>query len=94
MEDRIKKLEEDVASLKARNMRVEGDKAWETSLTRALSIVGITYVVALLAFLAMDAGNPIGNAFIPAIGFALSIQSFPFIKRWWTKRYRKEMHHD
>lgn len=86
MEERLSTLESDVASIKERNARVESDKAWETSLTRAVSIIVVTYVVATIALYGMGDGRPWISALIPTLGFFLSIQSLPFIKRWWLTR--------
>lgn len=86
-EDRTRALEADVAVLKARNARVETDKAWETSWCRILSLTAITYVIAALVMTAIHIQRPWVTALIPAIGFFLSVQTLPFLKRWWMKRY-------
>jgi hypothetical protein len=39
---------DEVGEIKARNRRVELDKAWETSLTRRSIIAAITYAVAVI----------------------------------------------
>lgn len=41
-------------AIEQRNFRVETDKAWETSLTRRLSIVLLTYFTALHFVFAVD----------------------------------------
>lgn len=89
MEDRLAKLEEDVRTIKERNLRVEGSKAWETSATRVLSLVVITYVIAAVALYAIGNDNPLRNALIPAVGFFLSTQSLPFLRRAWIRHYDK-----
>jgi O-antigen/teichoic acid export membrane protein len=86
-EDRTRSLEEDVAALKARNARVEADKAWETSWFRILTLTGITYVIAALVMLTVHLSRPWLSALIPAIGFFISVQSIPMLKRWWIQRY-------
>lgn len=78
MEERIKFIEE-------RNRRVELDKAWEGSLARVSTISIITYVVAICVLYFIEASNPILGAFVPVLGFILSTQSLPFIKKWWMK---------
>ena len=40
-------LERRIQAIEERNKRVEADKAWETSLTRRVSIAVITYFFAL-----------------------------------------------
>jgi len=81
-------LEKEIAELKARNRRVEADKAWETSWMRRLLIVAMTYGVVVLFFYAADLANPFVNAIVPVIGFSLSTLSVPLVKRWWIKRYK------
>lgn len=41
-------LEKEINEIKARNKRVELDKAWETSFTRKICICVLTYVVVVL----------------------------------------------
>lgn len=77
-EERLNKIEE-------RNRKVELDKAWETSLVRILSVGIITYVIAVIALFMIKAPNPFLNALIPTLGFILSTQSLPFIKKLWMK---------
>lgn len=85
----IEALKRDVEEIKKRNLRVEADKAWETSLFRILTIVVITYSIASVALLGIGNDHPFRNALIPTIGFFLSVQSLPFIKRVWIKHYLK-----
>lgn len=76
MEERIKQIEE-------RNKRVEIDKAWEGSFTRIATISVITYLVAVIVLNIIDADNPFLGAFVPVLGFIISTQSLPFIKKLW-----------
>ena len=89
MEDRIKKIEEEIILVKDRNKKVEINKAWEISRIRALSRLGITYVFASIALYVIGANNFLLGAIIPTLGYFLSTQSLPFIKKWWTKNYIK-----
>lgn len=90
MEERIKKLEKEVEIIKERNTRVEADKAWETSYFRILLISAIIYVVAVKVLIFVDSQNYFLNALVPAIGYFISVQSLPFIKKWWiNNRARK-----
>ena len=77
-EERLNKIEE-------RNRKVELDKAWETSFTRVFFISIITYFVALLVLYSLEANKPYLNAIIPVLGFILSTQSIPAIKKYWIK---------
>lgn len=80
-------LEQDIAAIKERNMRVEADKAWETSCLRIISIAVITYVVALVVLYFLGSEKFFLNALIPTIGYLLSTQSLSSIKRWWVRKY-------
>ncbi len=87
MEERIKNLEKEVEEIKERNLRVETDKAWETSYFRVLLISGVIYVIAVKVLYFTGSENYFSNALVPAIGYFLSVQSLPFIKKWWIKNY-------
>jgi hypothetical protein len=81
LETRIKHIEE-------RNKKVEIDKAWETSWTRRIIILVLTYIVIALFFLSAHLPNPFVNPIIPTVGFALSTLSLPYFKKIWVK-YKK-----
>ena len=78
IEERLNKIED-------RNKRVELDKAWEKSFTRILSICIITYLAAFLVLYSIGASESYLSALIPVLGFILSTQSIPFIKKYWVK---------
>ncbi|MDO8518125.1 MAG: hypothetical protein Q7S26_02440 [bacterium] len=80
IEQRLQKIEE-------RNVRVEAEKAWETSVFRVGLIMLVTYVVACGVLFVIGNSNPFRNALIPALGYLLSTQSLPFIKRFWINRH-------
>lgn len=84
--DPLKNLENQINSINERNKKVEADKAWETSKFRVFSICLITYVIASFVLYFIGNQNFLLNAFIPTIGYFLSIQSLPIIKNWWIKR--------
>ncbi|MFA5841581.1 MAG: hypothetical protein WC835_01290 [Candidatus Paceibacterota bacterium] len=86
MEEKIKKIEDEIILLKDRNLRVEADKAWETSIFRVISITVSTYIIAGIALYAIGNEYPLRNALIPALGYFLSTQSLPFLKKRWVKR--------
>lgn len=89
MEEKIKKLEKEVEEIKQRNLRVEADKAWETSYFRVFLISVIIYIIAVKLLYFVGTGNYYLNALVPAIGYFISVQSLPFIKKWWIKNYNK-----
>lgn len=78
----------EIESIKERNLRVENDKLWETSLTRKLIIAVLTYLVIVLFFISANLPNPFVNAIVPTLGFILSTLSLPYFKQIWIK-YRK-----
>ena len=43
LKNKIVNLENQINSIKKRNQKVEGDKAWETSLIRIVLIIFFTY---------------------------------------------------
>lgn len=88
MENEIKEIKKELGAIRERNERVEGDKAWEVSGFRVGSITVGMYIIASAALYAIGNDFPLRNALIPAIGYLLSTQSLPFIKRNWIARYR------
>ena len=83
----VQELEKQIESIKARNMRVEKDKAWETSWTRRIAIAVSTYIVVLLFFLVIHVDRPYLSALVPSIGFLFSTFTIDFLKSWWLKTH-------
>lgn len=79
LEDRITKLE-------ARNRRVEGDKAWETSWARRASIMVLTYLTVVFYMGYVVHINPWINALVPVIGYGFSTLTISRLKSWWLRR--------
>ena len=86
----IESLKKEIGLIKERNVRVETDKAWETSVFRIVSIVIMTYIITAIVFYLIGVNNFLFNAFIPTLGFYLSTQSLPFIKKWWVNNLYKK----
>ncbi len=82
----IEELQKEVEEIKARNKRVEADKAWETSWARRLSILFLTYVVIVIFFFVADLPDPFVSAVVPSIGFLLSTLTIGLVKKWWIKK--------
>jgi hypothetical protein len=82
-------LPPDLESIKARNARVELDKAWETSFTRRLFIATVTYVLAAFYMHMSGLGNPFVGACVPTGGYLLSTLSLPFVKTLWKAKVYK-----
>lgn len=77
----------DIESIKARNRRVEADKAWETSKTRKVIIATATYLTVALFLHLINAPKPWLNAIVPATGFLLSTLTLSVIKERWMKQF-------
>lgn len=91
MEEKIKKLEEKINQIEKRNARVEGDKAWETSIIRIILIIAFTYLFATLYLFVADTTNPFLGAIVPCAGFFLSTLTIKPIKKWFiNKRNNKK----
>ncbi len=78
-------IEAEIEKIKARNQRVEADKAWETGYFRRFIITIGTYLFSYVLFLLIEAPNPQIAALVPAMGFLLSTLTMPFIKETWLK---------
>jgi len=72
--------------LKERNVRVEANKAWETSWTRRSLIAVFTYLSLGLYLWAIRIPWPWLNAIVPTVGFLLSTLTLPFFRRVWLRR--------
>lgn len=86
MEDRIQRLENEIEIIRERNLRVEADKAWETSVFRVVFILVITYVFASIVLWLIGIEDYLSSALIPTLGYFLSTLSLPFVKRWWIRK--------
>jgi hypothetical protein len=89
MEERIQKIEKEIEIIKERNLKVEADKAWETSYFRILLISVATYVIAVKLLYFIGVQDYYLSALMPALGYFISTQSLPFIKKWWIKNNLK-----
>lgn len=76
----------DIEDVKARNTRVEADKAWETSLTRRVIIAMITYLVVGFYLAILDIPYPWFNAIVPPAAYMLSTLSLGFTKQIWINK--------
>lgn len=86
---KMKDAHTELQAIKARNDRVEADKAWETSLTRRGFIALLTYVCAGLYMQVMGFENGWAAALVPVGGYILSTLSLPYIKGFWLRIKRK-----
>ena len=89
MDEEIAKLKKEVKDIKARNKKVETDKAWETSYVRRALLIVFTYLAIGIYLRAISISNPWLNAIVPAVAFLLSTLTLPFFKSLWTKYSKK-----
>jgi hypothetical protein len=80
-------FEERLARVEQRNVRVEAEKAWETSWVRRILLVSFTYITIGTYMWIIQVSRPWLNAIVPAIGFMISTLSMPFFKALWLKRF-------
>ena len=85
MEKTLEHLEKEIEVLKARNIRVEKEKEWETSWQRKIGIIITTYLLMILVFWSLGNDRPFMNAIVPTLGYTLSTLSMSFLKNWFLK---------
>ena len=85
-----KKIEAEIRNIKARNAKVELDKAWETSWTRRLCICAMTYIVVVVYCFTIEAiSNVFLSSLVPVIGFTLSTLSLGRVRKVWESKGKK-----
>ena len=80
-------IEKEILIIKERNKRVEADKAWERSGFRIFLVASITYIIAAIVLSFIGVANFLLSALVPTVGYFLSTQSLPIVKKWWTNRF-------
>ncbi len=85
-------LEKEIKEIKERNKRVEKDKAWETSWTRRICIMVLTYVVVIIySYVIRKTDSIFLSSLVPVIGFTLSTLSLGIIRRIWDNKKSKNV---
>ena len=83
----LEELQKEVEGIKERNKRVENDKAWETSWTRRVCIMILTYIVVVLySYITSKISNIWLSSIVPVIGFTLSTLSLSLVRKIWEKK--------
>ncbi len=82
-------IEQRLGKIEERNVKVEGDKAWETSWTRRLLLALFTYLAIWTYLWAIDVRQAWLSAVVPAIGFMLSTLTMPWFKKMWLGNKEK-----
>jgi len=81
-----KDLEKEIIQIKERNKKVELDKKWETSWTRKLCIMILTYIVVIIySYVIRNIDNIFLSSLVPVIGFTLSTLSLKLVRKIWEK---------
>ena len=84
----LKELEEKIIKFEERNKRVEMDKAWETSWTRKVCIMILTYIVVITySFVIRNYDNILLSSLVPVIGFTLSTLLLKYIRKNWENKH-------
>ena len=84
-------LEKEINIIKERNKRVELDKSWETSWTRKICIMILTYlIVVIYSIIIKKFDNVFLSSLVPVIGFTLSTLSLKLVRKIWEKNYNKK----
>ena len=82
LEERIKKIEE-------RNKKVELDKRWETTWTRKICIMILTYIVVIIySYIVRNYDNILLSSLVPVIGFTLSTLSLKIVRKIWETKIK------
>ena len=87
-------IEEKIKNIQNRNRRVELDKKWETSLTRRLFIMILTYIIIVIySYLIRNNNNIFLSSIVPVIGYLLSTLSLKLIRKIWEHRINLQIKH-
>lgn len=82
-------VEEEIKKIQDRNKRVELDKDWETSWTRKICIMILTYIVVIIySYLIRHYDNIFLSSLVPVIGFTLSTLSLKLVRNMWEKKIK------
>ncbi|MBU0671087.1 hypothetical protein KKF29_02915 [Patescibacteria group bacterium] len=85
----LDQIQKQLNQIQQRNKSVEADKAWETSYTRRLILLLLTYLAIAIYFNIINVEKPWLNAVVPAVAFMLSTLTLPYFKKIWLKIYKK-----
>lgn len=82
-------LKRRVETIESRNLKVEQEKAWETSYIRRFLLIMFTYIAIGLYLNVINIPNPWLNAIVPSLGFLLSTLTLPFFRKFWINNIYK-----
>ena len=79
-------IEEEIKKIQERNKRVEKDKEWETSWTRRICIMILTYIVVICySYIIRKYDEIFLSSLVPVIGFTLSTLSLKLVRKIWER---------
>lgn len=78
-------IETRLQAIEKRNQKVEEDKAWETSWSRRVTIMTLTYLVVVAYLYFVVKIEPWINTLVPVIGFLLSTLTMTLVKKRWLR---------
>ena len=82
-------LEERIKNIEERNKKVELDKRWETSWTRKICIMILTYIIVIVySYIVRNYDNILLSSLVPVIGFTLSTLSLKVVRKIWEKKIK------
>lgn len=85
----MENLENKIKNIEERNKKVELDKKWETSGTRKICIMLLTYIVVIIySYLTKNTNNILLSSLVPVLGFALSTLSLKFVRKIWENNIK------
>ncbi|MBU0577101.1 hypothetical protein KJ742_02270 [Patescibacteria group bacterium] len=82
----LNEIQREIDLIKARNKKVEADKAWETSWARRFLIAITTYFLIVIFMYVVKFEKPFLGAIIPSIAYLLSVSTMPFLKKLWISK--------
>lgn len=75
-------IEKRIQDIEERNKRVELDKSWETSWTRRICIMILTYIIVIIySYFIRKFDYIFLTSLVPVIGFTLSTLSLKWIRK-------------
>ena len=86
MTENLNEIEREINEIQQRNVRVEIDKAWETSWTRKILVAVTTYLLIVVFMFVAKFESPFIGAIIPTIAYLISMNSLPYFKKRWMKK--------
>ena len=82
-------LEERIVKIEERNKKVELDKRWETSWTRKICIMILTYIIVIVySYIVRNYDNIFFSSLVPVIGFTLSTLSLKLVRKAWERKIK------